>query len=103
MGSSLEWEHDSGCPLQVPRVQPHGADSGCAAEKSSVESGDLRGGNSGGLVEGLAGGPLVPHDEKAEVQGGGVGALARRCVGALGVVSVFMVPGVGGGTVLFCP
>ena len=70
VGSSLEWEHDSGCPLQVPRVQPHGADSGCAAEKSSVESGDLRGGNSGGLVEGLAGGPLVPHDEKAEVQGG---------------------------------
>ena len=75
VGGSLEGEFDAGPPLQVPRVQPHGADSGCAAEKSSVESGDLDGGdllggNSGGLVERLAGGPLVPHDEKAEVQGG---------------------------------
>ena len=57
-----------GLEPQVPGVQPHGADSGCAAEKSPAESGDLlHGGNSGGLVEGLA---LVPHDEKAEVQGG---------------------------------
>ena len=68
VGGSLEGEHDAGHPLQVPRVPPHDADSGCAAEKSSVESGDLlHGGNSGGLVEGLA---LVPHDEKAEVQAG---------------------------------
>ena len=71
VGSSLEVEHDAGHLLQVPRVQPHGADSGCAVEKSSAERGDLlHGGNSGGLVERLAGGPLVPHDEKAEVQGG---------------------------------
>ena len=71
VGGSLEGGHDAEHPLQVPQVQPHGADSGCAAEKSSAESGDLlHGGNSGGLVEGLAGGALLPHDEKAEVQGG---------------------------------
>ena len=65
----LEVEHDAGQHLQVPQVQPHGADSGCV-EKSFAESGDLHGGNSGGLVEGLAGGPLLPHDEKVEVQAG---------------------------------
>ena len=57
-------EHDAEQHLQVPQVQPHGADSGC------VESGDLHGGNSGGLVEGLAGGPLLPQDEKVEAQAG---------------------------------
>ena len=58
-------EHDAGQHLQVPRGQLHDADSGC------VESGDQHGGNSGGLVEGFAGGPLLPHhDEKVEVQAG---------------------------------
>ena len=60
-----EGEHVAGqLLLQVPQGQPHDADSGC------VGSGDLGGGNSGGLVEGFAGGPLLPHDEKAEVQAG---------------------------------
>ena len=45
-----------GLEPQVPGVQPHGADSGCA-EKSSEENG----GNSGGLVGGLPGGALLPQ------------------------------------------
>ena len=56
-----------GLEPQVPGVQPHGADSGCA-EKSSEEIG----GNSGGLVAGLPGGPRLPRAgpgcEGAEVQ-----------------------------------
>lgn len=60
---------------QVPAVQPHGADSGCA-KKSSAESVDLPGGNSEALVEGLLGGALLPHAQpecegaKAEAQAG---------------------------------
>ena len=69
MEGSLVGEGDFG-HHQVPAVQPHGADSGCA-KKSSAESCDLPGGNSDALVEGL-----LPHAQpecegaKAEAQAG---------------------------------